>query len=106
MIGDSLPQKGGRMYTLAKQFDSNDVPREGNDNWLSDANPTAPRKDKNLLEENRSKTTITDEVITSNTSTNQAQPSTFSSTGGESNTITPSSQDFASRYRIPTRDNT
>jgi hypothetical protein len=45
MIGDSLPQKGGRMYTLAKSFDSNDIPREGNNNWLSDARNTAPKKD-------------------------------------------------------------
>lgn len=49
MIGDSLPQKGGRMYTLAKSFNSNDIPREGNDNWLSDAKNTAPRG-KNLSE--------------------------------------------------------
>jgi hypothetical protein len=46
MIGDSLPQKGGRMYTLAKSFDKNDVPREGNDNWLSDAKNTAPATEK------------------------------------------------------------
>jgi hypothetical protein len=52
MIGDSLPQKGGRMYTLAKSFDKNDIPREGNDNWLSDAKNAAPRG-KNLSEGRR-----------------------------------------------------
>ena len=48
MITDSLPQKGGRMYTLAKSFtspiDASDkagTPKQGNDNWLSDAKNTA-----------------------------------------------------------------
>lgn len=37
MISDYLPRKGGRFYTLAKQFDGNNsIPIEGNDNWLSD----------------------------------------------------------------------
>ena len=36
MVSDYLPRKGGRFYTLAKQFDENSTPIEGNDNWLSD----------------------------------------------------------------------
>ena len=36
MVSDYLPRKGGRFYTLAKQFDENSTPKEGNDNWLSD----------------------------------------------------------------------
>jgi hypothetical protein len=44
------------MYTLAKQFDANDVPKEGNDNWLSDAKNTAPRrKDQSTLKENNNR---------------------------------------------------
>lgn len=38
-IMDQLPQKGGRFYTLAKQFDQVSQPKPGNDNWLSDAIP-------------------------------------------------------------------
>ena len=38
-IMDQLPQKGGRFYTLAKQFDLVSQPIPGNDNWLSDAIP-------------------------------------------------------------------
>lgn len=38
MISDYLPQKGGRMYTLAKRFaGASAQPLSGNDNWLSDA---------------------------------------------------------------------
>ena len=37
VITDYLPQKGGRMYTLAKSFGENGIPLEGHDNWLSDA---------------------------------------------------------------------
>jgi len=66
MITDSLPQKGGRMYTLAKQFDSNGVPKEGNDNWLSDAKNTAPRKTSNTIKENESNFKYTEEIITQN----------------------------------------
>jgi len=36
MISDYLPKKGGRFYTLAKNFDPNGTPYEGNNNWLSD----------------------------------------------------------------------
>jgi hypothetical protein len=41
IITDSLPQKNGRMYTLAKQFANSSVAIEGGDNWLSDINETA-----------------------------------------------------------------
>ena len=36
MIGDYMPQKGGRFYTLAKRFDETGTPKRGSDNWLSD----------------------------------------------------------------------
>lgn len=36
MIGDYMPQKGGRFYTLAKRFDDTGTPKRGSDNWLSD----------------------------------------------------------------------
>lgn len=36
VIGDSLPQKGGAFYSLAKQYDKFG-PKPGNDNWLSDS---------------------------------------------------------------------
>jgi len=36
MVSDHLPRKGGRFYTLAKQFTEDGTPKEGNDNWLSD----------------------------------------------------------------------
>jgi len=36
MIGDYMPQKGGRFYTLAKRFDETGIPKRGADNWLSD----------------------------------------------------------------------
>ena len=38
-IMDQLPQKGGRFYTLAKQFDQVSQPKPENDNWLSNAIP-------------------------------------------------------------------
>ena len=41
VITDSLPQKNGRMYTLAKQFAESSIAIEGGDNWLSDINETA-----------------------------------------------------------------
>ena len=37
VIGNELPQKGGKMYSLAKRWDKNGVALKGNDNWLSDA---------------------------------------------------------------------
>ena len=36
VLTDYLPQKNGKMYTLAKQFESNANPLPGPDNWLSD----------------------------------------------------------------------
>jgi hypothetical protein len=36
VIGNELPQKGGKMYSLAKRWDKNGVALKGNDNWLSD----------------------------------------------------------------------
>jgi hypothetical protein len=84
MISDSLPQKGGRMYTLAKRFDNNSVPLEGNHNWLSDAKNTAVRpKTASALKENSSNKSVTDKVVTSNTDASQ----TNVSTGGETAAI-------------------
>lgn len=37
LVADSLPQKGGRFYSLAKRFAADAQPLRGNDNWLSDA---------------------------------------------------------------------
>ena len=37
VITDYLPQKGGRMYSLASKFDKDSVPKPGGHNWLSDA---------------------------------------------------------------------
>lgn len=37
LITDYLPQKGGRFYTLAKEFDKEGQPKPGNNDWLSDA---------------------------------------------------------------------
>jgi hypothetical protein len=37
MISDFLPQKGGRFYSLAKEYDSTGNPITGNNNWLSDS---------------------------------------------------------------------
>jgi hypothetical protein len=36
VIGDDLPQKNGRFYTLAKEFDESGSAKPGNRNWLSD----------------------------------------------------------------------
>jgi hypothetical protein len=40
LITDYLPQKGGAMYTLAKQANPNGIPLTGNNNWLSDSKTT------------------------------------------------------------------
>jgi hypothetical protein len=59
-IMDQLPQKGGRFYTLAKDFDSTGQPRPGNDDWLSD---TKTNPDINIaadLADRASKRTIRD----------------------------------------------
>ena len=36
MITDFVPQKGGKFYSLAKSYNEEGTPVEGNDNWLSD----------------------------------------------------------------------
>jgi hypothetical protein len=41
VITDYLPEKKGKMYTLAKQFNKQATPIEGGDNWLSDFGTTA-----------------------------------------------------------------
>ena len=46
LITDYLPQKGGRMYTLAKEFDSEGQPlRNSKSDWLPDAIPTTKEID-------------------------------------------------------------
>lgn len=40
LITDYLPQKGGAMYTLAKQAGPSGIPLPGNDNWLGDSKTT------------------------------------------------------------------
>ena len=42
IVTDELPQKGGRMYSLAKDFAGNGYAKPGKDNWLSDFKTTAP----------------------------------------------------------------
>lgn len=43
VISDYLPQQGGRFFNLAKRYDGGtNMPIEGDDNWLSDFNSTAP----------------------------------------------------------------
>ena len=44
MITDYLPQKNGRFFTLAKSFESDSTPIEGDDNWLSDSFGNSPLK--------------------------------------------------------------
>jgi len=56
MITDSLPQKGGRMYTLAKSFKLDKdglLPVAGNDNWLSEAKDTAPKPPKEMTDKQK-----------------------------------------------------
>ena len=40
---DYLPQQNGRFFTLAKQFDTDARPQQGNDNWLSDFEGNVPK---------------------------------------------------------------
>jgi hypothetical protein len=44
LITDYLPQKGGRFYTLAKEFDNEGQPKAGNKDWLSDSMLTPDTK--------------------------------------------------------------
>jgi hypothetical protein len=50
LITDYLPQKGGAMYTLAKQANLNGIPLTGNNNWLSDSKTTLDaEKNKGII---------------------------------------------------------
>lgn len=50
LITDYLPQKGGAMYTLAKQANPNGIPLTGNNNWLSDSKTTLDaEKNKGII---------------------------------------------------------
>jgi hypothetical protein len=64
VITDSLPQKNGRMYTLAKQFAETSVAMEGGNNWLSDINETAANVE---LRRKLAKSQQPDTVITTQT---------------------------------------
>ena len=44
VITDYLPEKRGKLYSLAKQYDATGVPIEGGDNWLSDFGSNAVSK--------------------------------------------------------------
>ena len=44
LITDYLPQKGGRFYTLAKQWDEYGTAQKGDDNWLSDFKENVDRE--------------------------------------------------------------
>jgi hypothetical protein len=61
VITDALPQKNGRMYTLAKQFAESSVAIEGGNNWLSDINETASSIElqRKLADSQQTDTTIT-----------------------------------------------
>ena len=48
MIGDYLPEKGGRFYSLAHEYDATGTPLEGNRNWLSDSSGNAPKVDTSI----------------------------------------------------------
>jgi hypothetical protein len=85
-IMDQLPQKGGRFYTLAKDFDSTGQPKPGNDDWLSDTktNPdvniardlkdrTSNRTDRDL---NRTKKDTFKEKLATKTNTDLSKDKT------------------------------
>jgi hypothetical protein len=42
IISNYLPQQQGRFFGLAKQFDKDGAPIQGNDNWLSDFKNNVP----------------------------------------------------------------
>ena len=46
VITDYLPQKGGRLYTLASEFNKEGQPIQGNNDWLSDQENHVGNKDK------------------------------------------------------------
>jgi hypothetical protein len=62
MISDYLPQKGGRFYTLAKDFDDAGTAIRGNNNWLSDTTENVnaiPDKNAIAKQDNKNqKTTV------------------------------------------------
>lgn len=51
LITDYLPQKDGRFFTLAKSFNDDSRPIEGDDNWLSDFLGNTPEKPNEPLAE-------------------------------------------------------
>ena len=82
MITDTLPQKGGRFYSLAKSFtaaagperpatgistEKGGTPIQGNDNWLSDALDTAPKPIK-VKKKNKKQIEPKDDPNANNTS--------------------------------------
>jgi hypothetical protein len=53
VISDYLPEKGGRMYSLAKQYNDLGIPKEGGDNWLSDFGTNQTDEKAKKIAENR-----------------------------------------------------
>lgn len=53
MIGDYLPQQGGKFYTLAKSFDNNGLPIKASDNWLSDSESNSDSSKADLREQRK-----------------------------------------------------
>jgi hypothetical protein len=58
MIGDYLPQQGGKFYTLAKKFDDAGLPMKGNDNWLSDSESNSDITRADLKEQRKAERKI------------------------------------------------
>ena len=54
VITDWLPEKGGNMYSLAKQYHDSAVPKAGNDNWLSDSKTIKRQTEQVLLDSSNS----------------------------------------------------
>jgi hypothetical protein len=69
VITDYLPQKGGRMYTLASEFHSNGEPVDGNNNWLSDAKKLPPSVKENSETKSTQKEDKKPKTTTDNTQT-------------------------------------
>lgn len=44
VITDTMPQNNGRFFGLAKEYNSENLSIEGDNNWLSDFKPTAPQR--------------------------------------------------------------
>ncbi len=47
VITDSLPQNNGRFFSLAKQYNDDNIPKQNNDNWLSDFESNIPDENFN-----------------------------------------------------------